>query len=109
VIPGGLRFGFDVPPTSPADVVGIPVAQSPERKLSVFHFSSENETDRGRSLCPTPKEYRQQADECLELTNEANEWYVRIALVELAAAFRKRAQELERTERTRQPPLAKAS
>jgi len=58
---------------------------------------------------PTPKEYRLRAYECLELMKEPNEWYVRAALLELAQEFRKRAENLERTERTRQPPLAKAS
>jgi hypothetical protein len=59
---------------------------------------------------PTPKEYRQRADECLELTKQPNEWYVKTVLLELAAEFQKRAHMLERTERTRQPPLlAKAS
>ena len=28
---------------------------------------------------PTTKEYRQRADECLELMREANEWYVKTA------------------------------
>ena len=45
---------------------------------------------------PTPNEYRQQASECLELMKEANEWYVRTALLELAVEFQKRAQKLER-------------
>ncbi len=46
---------------------------------------------------PTPKEYRQRADECLELTKEPNEWYVKTALLELAAEFQMRAEKLERT------------
>jgi hypothetical protein len=41
----------------------------------------------------------------LELLNEPNEWYVRAALLELAQEFRKRAEKIERTERTRQLPL----
>jgi hypothetical protein len=50
---------------------------------------------------PTSKEYRQRADECVELMSEANEWYVNTALLELAAVFRIRAEKLERPERTK--------
>jgi hypothetical protein len=46
---------------------------------------------------PTPKEYRQRAHECLELTDEANQWYVKTALLQLAAEFQKRAERLERS------------
>ena len=46
---------------------------------------------------PTPKEYRERAQECVELTNEPNEWYVKTALLQLAAEFRRRAEKLERT------------
>ena len=44
---------------------------------------------------PTSQDYRQQADECLAMTNEAKEWYVRMALLRLAAEFKKRAESLE--------------
>ena len=37
---------------------------------------------------PTSKEYRQRADECVELMCEANEWYVNTALLELAKCSR---------------------
>ena len=47
---------------------------------------------------PTPKEYRQQACECLELSDEANQWYVKTALLQLAAEFLKRAERLERSQ-----------
>jgi len=47
---------------------------------------------------PTSNDYRQQADECVELMSEANEWYVNTALLELSAVFRKRAEKLERPE-----------
>jgi hypothetical protein len=63
----------------------------------------------GEIAMPTPKEYRLRAIECLELMKEPNEWYVRAALLELAAEFRKRAEGIEGTQRTTQPPLAKAS
>jgi hypothetical protein len=53
---------------------------------------------------PTPKEYRLRAHECLELMKEPSEWYVRAALLELAAEFRKRAEKIEGTE----PSLAEA-
>jgi hypothetical protein len=49
---------------------------------------------------PTSKEYRQRADECVELMCEANEWYVNTALLELAEVFRIRAEKLERYEGT---------
>ena len=39
---------------------------------------------------PTSQEYPQRADECLEIVNEAKEWYVRMALLQLAVtAFRR--------------------
>ena len=44
---------------------------------------------------PTSQEYRQQADACLELVDQAQQWYVRMALLELAAEFKKRADDLE--------------
>jgi hypothetical protein len=50
---------------------------------------------------PTSKEYRQRADDCVELMKEANEWYVNTALLELAAVLRNRAEKLERHERTK--------
>ena len=46
---------------------------------------------------PTPTEYRLRADECLELTNKANQWYVKTALLQLAVEFQKRAERLERS------------
>jgi hypothetical protein len=49
----------------------------------------------------TPKEHRQHAAECLELARAANEFYVKSALIELAAEFNKLAEQLERTERRR--------
>ena len=50
----------------------------------------------GEIAMPTPKEYRLRADECLELMNEANQWYVKTALMKLATEFQKRAERLER-------------
>jgi hypothetical protein len=44
---------------------------------------------------PTSQEYRRQANMCLELVNGAKQWYVRMALLELAAEFKKRAAHLE--------------
>ena len=49
---------------------------------------------------PTSKEYRQRADECVELMCESNEWYVNTALLELAEVFRIRAEKQERYEGT---------
>jgi hypothetical protein len=42
----------------------------------------------------TPKEHRQHAAECLELARAANEFYVKSALIELAAEFDKLAEQL---------------
>jgi hypothetical protein len=47
----------------------------------------------------TPKEHRQHAEECLELASRAEELYVKSALIELAADFRKMAEQLERSKR----------
>jgi hypothetical protein len=44
---------------------------------------------------PTSQEYRQKADICLKHVDEAKEWYVRMALLQLAAEFKKRAEDLE--------------
>ena len=65
----------------------------------------QHENRSGEIAMPTPKEYRLRAIECLELMKEPNEWYVRAALLELAAEFRKRAEKIEGIG----PPLAKAS
>jgi hypothetical protein len=43
----------------------------------------------------TPKEYRLRAKECLRLANEATEFYVKVALAELATEFRKTADCME--------------
>jgi hypothetical protein len=44
---------------------------------------------------PTSQEYRRQVDICLKLVDEAKEWYVRMALLQLATEFKKRAEDLE--------------
>jgi hypothetical protein len=51
----------------------------------------------GEIAMPTPKEYRLRAHECLELRNEADQWYVKTALLQLAVEFQKRADRLERS------------
>ena len=63
-------------------------------KTNRVHLCFKN-VKSGEITMPTPNEYRQQASECLELMKEANEWYVRTALLELAVEFQKRAQKLE--------------
>ena len=50
---------------------------------------------------PTPKEYRVRARECLELTDEAKQWYVKAALLQLAAEFQRRAERLEDSNESR--------
>jgi hypothetical protein len=44
---------------------------------------------------PTSKEYRQHAEECLELAEQTDEFYVRAALIELADEFKKQAGKIE--------------
>jgi hypothetical protein len=44
---------------------------------------------------PTPKEYRQHAEECRELAREAEEFYVKTALIELADEFKEQAEKIE--------------
>jgi hypothetical protein len=45
---------------------------------------------------PTAKEYRQQAQECLELAKKATDLYAIQAMMELADEFNKAADDLER-------------
>src|ERR1700730_2825816 len=49
----------------------------------------------GTPPIPTPKEYRQHAEECLELAKEAEEFYVKTALIELADEFKEQAEKIE--------------
>ena len=44
---------------------------------------------------PTAKEYRQHAEECLELAKQAEEFYVKAALIELATEFKKQAEKIK--------------
>ena len=44
---------------------------------------------------PTSNEYRQHAEECLELAKQAKEFYVSAALIELADEFKKQAGKIE--------------
>jgi hypothetical protein len=46
----------------------------------------------GGTPMPTSKEYRQHAEECLELAKQAEEFYVKTALVELADEFKEQAE-----------------
>jgi len=43
----------------------------------------------------TPEEYRQQANDCLELAREARKVYTQTALIEMAADFKEIADKLE--------------
>ena len=47
----------------------------------------------------TSKQYRFQAVECLQLAEQAHEFYVRAALLELAAEFQEMADFLDQQER----------
>jgi hypothetical protein len=44
---------------------------------------------------PTSKEYRRQAEDCMNLASEAEELYVKTALTEMAADFKGLAEKLE--------------
>ena len=44
------------------------------------------------SSMPTSKECRQHAEQCLQLAKQAEEYYVKSALTELAAEFKKQAE-----------------
>ena len=45
---------------------------------------------------PTSKECRLHAEECLELAKQAEEFYVKSALIELAEDFKKQAEEISK-------------
>ena len=55
-----------------------------------------------RDAMNTPKEYRQQAADCLKLAGEAHEAYARAALTDLANEFRETADKVERLEQREQ-------
>jgi hypothetical protein len=44
---------------------------------------------------PTPREYRQQAEDCMNLASETDILYVKVALTEMAADFTETAEKLE--------------
>jgi hypothetical protein len=44
---------------------------------------------------PTSKEYRQHAEECLELAKVTEEFNVKTALIELADEFKEQAEKIE--------------
>ena len=44
---------------------------------------------------PTSKEYRRQAEDCMNLASEAEELYVKTALTEMAADFEGLAEKLQ--------------
>ena len=50
---------------------------------------------------PTAKEYRQHAQECVELANAAADLFAKQSMTELAEEFNKAADELERFHRFR--------
>ena len=49
-----------------------------------------------RDAMDTPKQYRQQAADCLKLAGESHEAYARAALADLANEFRETADQIER-------------
>ena len=44
---------------------------------------------------PTSKVYWQHAEQCLELAKEAEDFYVKSALIELAEEFKKQAEKIK--------------
>jgi hypothetical protein len=48
----------------------------------------------GGAPMPTSKEYWQHAEQCLELAKEAEDFYVKSALTELAEEFKKQAEKI---------------
>jgi hypothetical protein len=52
----------------------------------------------GASIMPTAKEYRLEAKAFLELADQANEFYVKTALIELARDYNRAARQAERRE-----------
>jgi len=86
--------GFSLPAGAPCS---LQISQFTEQKDSMCSLSHTPGNNSGRSPMPTPTEYRLRARECLELTDEANQWYVKSALMQLAAEFQKRAERLERS------------
>ena len=49
----------------------------------------------GGASMPTSKECWQHAEQCLELAKEAEDFYVKSALVELAEEFKKQAKKIK--------------
>ena len=48
----------------------------------------------GGAPMPTAKEYWQNAEQCQELAKEAEDFYVKSALIELAEKFKKQAEKI---------------
>ena len=55
-----------------------------------------------RDAMNTPKQFRQQAVDCLKLAGETHEAYARAALTDLANEFRETADKVERREKREQ-------
>jgi hypothetical protein len=87
----------------PTDKDASPSANfiSPGTKEFVCSLSHTQGNNSGEIMMPTPKEYRVRARECLELTDEAKQWYVKAALLQLAAEFQRRAERLEHSNEIR--------
>ena len=69
---------------------------SVERNASAPVHSKWEVQEDGAVLMPTAKEYRRQAQECLELAKVARDLYAKQAMAELAEEFNKAADALER-------------
>ena len=86
-----VSMSLPAPPNSRADLglkaerVNLTQSGTQPRHVA-FIFSGRRCSE--RPTMPTPKLYRRQAEDCVELANEATELYAKTALLELAAEFR---------------------
>src|SRR5438270_3111186 len=70
----------------------------PERN-SVGGFIQSGMGEEQIAIMSMSREHRHRAEDCLRLANETNELFAKMALLEMAAEFRARAQQLELRER----------
>jgi hypothetical protein len=63
-----------------------------------IHVYSLSLRGNGGAPMPTSKVYWQHAEQCLELAKEAEDFYVKSALTELAEEFKKQAEKIKTVE-----------
>ena len=81
-------------------IVSVPkIPTATHERLAAFvepNASAPVHLQMGGKLMPTEKEYRQQAQKCLELAKATKALYAKQAMTELAEEFNKAADDLER-------------